>query len=183
MRTKTRRLTVAGLFLALGVIVPLLIHATGIEQVGGILLPMHIPVLLAGYCLGPTYGGLVGLLCPLISALFGMPPMMRLPFMMGELAAYGAISGLLATHTPLLKKRGGIYAILLPSMVAGRAVHALMVVIATYLLGINIPQAFGIVAVVVLGLPGIALQLVLIPILVYVLQKGGFLDGLSPKSH
>lgn len=176
---KTKRLALGGLFLALGIVVPLVIHATGIPQVGNILLPMHIPVLLAGYCLGPVYGGAVGLLCPLISSLFGMPPMARMPFMMGELAMYGVVSGALSVHTPLMKKRGGVYGVLLPAMVSGRLMYALMLAVAAYLLQIPCGGPMAAVTAVVTGLPGIVLQLVLMPLLVWMLQKGGYLRGLS----
>ena len=44
MKTSTRKLTLSALFLALGLVLPLI---TGqIPQIGKMLLPMHIPVLL-----------------------------------------------------------------------------------------------------------------------------------------
>lgn len=178
---KTKQIAQAGLFLALGIVVPLAIHATGIPGIGNILLPMHIPVLLAGYCLGPVYGGFIGLLCPLISSLFGMPPMARMPFMMGELAAYGAVCGLLAAKTKLPRKKGGVYAVLLSAMIAGRAVYALMLAIAAYLLQIPCGGPMAAITAVVTGVPGIVLQLVLVPLMMVLLQKGGYGYGLSDR--
>ena len=71
---KTRQLTLAALFLALGLLMPFL--TAQIPTVGSRLLPMHIPVLLAGFVLGGPYGAMIGFVTPLLrSALFGMPPM------------------------------------------------------------------------------------------------------------
>ena len=50
-----KKIVLAGLFLALGLVMPLI---TGqIPSLGNALLPMHIPVLLAGFVLGGPYGG------------------------------------------------------------------------------------------------------------------------------
>lgn len=175
----TKKLAMGGLLLALGVLVPQVIHATGIPQIGNILLPMHIPVLLAGFCLGPVYGGLVGLICPFISAFFGMPPMDRAPFMMGELAVYGAVSGALCAYTPLMRKKGGTYAVLLTAMVSGRVMYALMLAGAAWLLHIPCGGPMAAVTATVTGLPGIVIQLVLVPLLLLALRKGGVLRGIS----
>ena len=54
MKTSTRKLTLSALFLALGLVLPLI---TGqIPQIGKMLLPMHIPVLLCGMVCGWPYG-------------------------------------------------------------------------------------------------------------------------------
>lgn len=51
-------LALAAMFLALGLVLP---FATAqIQQIGNMLLPMHIPVLLCGLICGWQYGGLVG---------------------------------------------------------------------------------------------------------------------------
>lgn len=177
----TKRLTLAGMFLALGIAVPQAIHGTGIPQVGNMFLPMHIPVLVAGYCLGPIYGGVIGFLCPFISAFFGMPPVARAPFMMGELAAYGAISGALYRKKSLRERRSGIYAVLLLSMIGGRAVYAVMLAVAAWGLGIPCGGPAAAVTATVTGLPGIGIQLILVPALVLACEKGGLLDGVSER--
>jgi uncharacterized membrane protein len=84
----------AGLFLALGLVMPFL---TGqIPSLGNKLLPMHIPVLLCGFvCGGPT-GLIVGFILPILrSVLFSMPPMYPMAMSMAfELAVYGFVQGL-----------------------------------------------------------------------------------------
>ena len=102
---KTRKLVYGGILLALGILLPQAFHLTGIPQSGNVFLPMHIPVLLAGFMLGPVYGAGIGILSPVISFfLTAMPALGRLPFMMAELMGYGAASGFLF-HTLKLQKK------------------------------------------------------------------------------
>lgn len=100
MKTSTRKLTLSALFLALGLVLPLI---TGqIPQIGKMLLPMHIPVLLCGLACGWPYGLVCGLLGPVLSGvLTGMPSPAVLPGMMVECGVYGLVSGLMmqAVHT------------------------------------------------------------------------------------
>ena len=113
MKTSTRKLTLSALFLALGLVLPLI---TGqIPQIGKMLLPMHIPVLLCGMVCGWPYGLAVGAVMPLLRGLlFGMPVLYPTGIGMAfELAAYGAVIGLLYAK---LNKRGvaGVYMALVP---------------------------------------------------------------------
>ena len=71
-----RNIILGGLFVALGIVIPIAFHAIG---AGPVFLPMHIPVLLAGFTIGPTIGCLVGAVTPILSSLLtGMPPLMPL---------------------------------------------------------------------------------------------------------
>ena len=92
---QTLRLTYAALYLALALVLPFL---TGqIPQIGSMLCPMHIPVLLCGFICGWPYGLVTGLIAPVLrSFLFGMPQLYPTAIAMTfELAAYGAVSGML----------------------------------------------------------------------------------------
>ncbi|HBN82057.1 MAG TPA: ECF transporter S component, partial [Ruminococcaceae bacterium] len=83
---QTKKLTAAGMCIALGIVLPIAFHA--IPNAGSILLPMHIPVLLCGLLCGWPYGLACGVLSPLLSSLLtGMPPAAYLPSMVCELAA------------------------------------------------------------------------------------------------
>ncbi|MBQ7376223.1 MAG: ECF transporter S component, partial [Clostridia bacterium] len=63
IKNKTHRLTLAGFFVALGIILPFALgHGMGVP--GTLLLPMHLPVLLCGFLCGPTYGLLCGMILP-----------------------------------------------------------------------------------------------------------------------
>ena len=92
--SKARTVAAGGLLLALGVLFPQVFHLVGGPAAGGVWLPMHIPVLLGGFFLGPWRGLALGGITPCLSAFTGMPPLIRLPFMVCELAAYGFFAGL-----------------------------------------------------------------------------------------
>ena len=114
------RLTYSALYLAIALVLPFL---TGqIPQIGSMLCPMHIPALLCGFVCGWPWGLAVGFIAPLLrSALFGMPTMFPAAVAMAfELAAYGAVAGLLYRVLP--KRTGCIYVALIAAMVAGRLV-------------------------------------------------------------
>ena len=115
------RLTYSALYLAIALVLPFL---TGqIPQIGSMLCPMHIPALLCGFVCGWPWGLAVGFIAPLLrSALFGMPTMFPAAVAMAfELAAYGAVAGLLYRVLP--KRTGCIYVALIAAMVAG-VVHS-----------------------------------------------------------
>lgn len=115
-----RTVVFAAAFLALALMLPFL---TGqIPQIGSMLSPMHIPVLLCGFVCGWPWGLAVGVVAPpLRSVLFGMPPMYPTALCMAfELAAYGAVAGLMYRALP--KKKSNIYVALITAMIAGRLV-------------------------------------------------------------
>lgn len=150
------------MFLAIGIVLPLL---TGqIKEIGDTLLPMHIPVMLCGLICGCKYGGAVGLILPLLkAATLGMPPIYpNAIWMTLELATYGFVIGYL--YSAFQKKQlWWLYCCLVVAMCSGRIVWGIA---KTILLGIS-GKAFTLQAFVAGGivdsLPGIILQLVLIP--------------------
>jgi len=168
-KTNVKTLVLAALFLALALVLPFL---TGqIPQIGSMLCPMHIPVLLCGFFCGWPWGLAVGLIAPVLrSLLFGMPPMFPVAVCMAfELATYGAVSGLL--HSKLPRRKLSVYVSLLSAMVAGRLVWGLA---QFFCVGLDV-SAFGLAAfwsgAVTTAIPGIVIQIVLIPVLVIMLQK------------
>jgi len=161
----TRQMVYAGLFVALGVVLPLGFHLAGMG--GSVFLPMHIPVLLAGFVLGRQSGALVGVITPAVSHLLcGMPPASPplLPIMIVELAVYGWTAGFLCHRTKILPA-------LLGAMIAGRLAAGGAAYLAGLWLGFNVPVWVFLTGAVIKGLPGIALQFVLIPSLVRISQK------------
>lgn len=162
------RLATAAMLLAVAFLLPFL---TGqIPKFGNMLCPMHLPVLLCGFFCGPILGAVVGVSAPLLRSLtLGMPPLFPTATAMAfELAAYGALSGLL--YRLLRKKRWGVYVALAGAMLGGRAVWGL---ISAILYGIDgSPFGFGIffTQAFLNAIPGIVLQIVLIPLLVLTLE-------------
>jgi len=168
-RTKVHTLVLSALFLALALVLPFL---TGqIPEIGSMLCPMHIPALLCGFFCGWPWGLAVGLIAPVLrSLLFTMPPMVPAAVCMSlELATYGAISGWLYRKLP--KKRVSVYLALRAAMVAGRLVWGA----ARFLWAGLDASAFGFAAfwagAVTTAIPGILVQLLLIPVLVIILER------------
>ena len=161
-----KKLVYSAMCLALCLVLPFL---TGqIPQVGSMLLPMHIPVLLCGFLCGGGWGAAVGVTAPLLRhMLFSMPPAPACYSMALELAVYGLVVGLL--YKRLGKGVRSIYVSLICAMVAGRLVWGAAQVA---LLGLGkFPFSAFLAGAVTGALPGILLQLVLIPLLVRALDK------------
>jgi uncharacterized membrane protein len=155
------------LYLALAVLLPVAFHAFGAG--GRVFLPMHIPVLLAGFLAGPLSGLLVGLLAPGLSNLLtGMPPTYAVPLMSTELPICGLVAGLAYQRLRL-----NIYVALLTAMLFGRIMFGLSL----FVLGIFIDlpytaaKFFSAGGAILAGLPGVVLQLVLIPIIVAAIKR------------
>ena len=166
---RIRRLVYSALFLALALVLPFL---TGqIPQIGSMLSPMHIPVLLCGFLCGWPWGLAVGLIAPILrSLLFGMPKLYPgAVAMMFELAAYGSVSGLLYKLLP--KKTWSIYVSLIAAMIAGRMVWGCAQYLLLSLKGTAFTSAMFIAGAVTSAVPGIILHIILIPVIVMVMQK------------
>ncbi|MBO5222552.1 MAG: ECF transporter S component [Clostridia bacterium] len=170
MNSRLRKTVYAALFLALGLVLPFL--TAQIPEIGNMLLPMHLPVMLCGLVCGPLYGGLVGAVTPLFrSLLFGMP--VFYPNALGmafELLTYGAVIGILYR---MYRKKNllTLYGSLIPAMLAGRLVWGLA---QTVLLSFS-DKSFALAVFWTNGfanaLPGILLQLILIPSLMILIQQ------------
>lgn len=163
-----QKLTLSALFLAIGFVLPFF---TGqIPQIGSMLLPMHIPVFLCGLLCGWEYGLGIGLILPVLrSLIFGMPPLFPTAIAMAfELATYGGVIGYVYSHAKwqCIKQ---LYIALFISMIAGRLVWS----IATCLLvGLsNVSAMMLINGAVLTAIPGIVVQLILIPMIMATLDK------------
>lgn len=166
--TSTRRLTAGALCLALAVLIPQLFHA--IPNAGSVFLPMHVPVLICGFLCGWPYGLACGLLAPALSSLLtGMPPAPILPGMICELGMYGFVTGFLSKRVRTGKPTLDVYCVLLPAMLLGRAVSGLLNGLVfragEYTMTMFLTASF------VTALPGIVIQVLLIPVLLLALAK------------
>jgi len=172
---RLEHLVLSALFLALTYILPTL---TGnVPQVGAMLLPMHIPVLLCGFLCGAPWGLAVGLIAPIMRSLLtgGFPPMFPTAVAMAfELAAYGFVSGFVYRRMP--KKLFHTYTALVCAMVCGRVVWGLVM---TLLLmnGNGFTFAAFLAGAFTNAIPGIILQLLVIPPAVLALRKVSFIPG------
>jgi predicted membrane protein len=162
------RLTYSAICIAMCLVLPFL---TGqIPQIGSALCPMHLPVLLAGYLCGPWWGVAVGACAPLLRHLWlGMPPLVTALGMTFELGTYGLVVGMLYRLLP--KKLSGIYISLLCAMVAGRAVWGCAMMVIMGISGSPFTWSAFLAGALLNAIPGIVVQLVLIPLLVRALHK------------
>lgn len=166
-----KNMVLAAMFMAIGLVLPFF---TGqIPQVGNMLLPMHLPVILCGLICGWQYGGIVGFVLPLLRlAMFGAPPVFTAIAMAFELATYGIVAGWLYNHSRW-QCIISLYRSLLIAMVSGRIVWAAVRVVLMGVAG----QAFGwqmfISGAFVTAIPGIILQLVFIPAFMVALDRTG----------
>lgn len=136
---------------------------------GAAFLPMHLPVFIVGFLAGPLAGFAVGALSPLLSfAISGMPLLAALPFMMIELAGYGLAGGLLQ------KSKMPVFFKLLTAQIAGRVLRAGAVLLAVYAFSSTTVPVASIWTGIVAGLPGILLQWVFVPLLMFWITKSGF---------
>lgn len=166
-----RRLTFAALYLALAQVLPFI---TGqIPEIGSMLCPMHIPALLCGFVCGWPWGMTVGFVSPLLrSVLFGMPSLYPAAVAMAcEMAVYGAAAGVLNRHLPHFT--GRLYVTLIISMVMGRLVWGSVQFMLAGLSHTVFSAELFLAGAVTQAIPGIILQLVLIPPLVSLMGKAG----------
>lgn len=158
----------AAMFLAMSYVMPFL---TGqIPEIGSMLCPMHIPVLLCGFICGWPWGLAVGFIAPLLRSLtLGMPPLFPTAVCMAfELAAYGAASGLM--HKILPKKKISIYGSLFIAMLIGRIVWGCAMLICTGINGGVFTLAAFFAGAVTNAIPGIIAQIVLVPVIVMAIE-------------
>ena len=161
-----KKIVYTAFFITLGIVLPLIFHVIGGPGLGKIFLPMHLPVLIGGAFLGPAAGLIIGILTPLLSSLFtGMPPMIPiLPIMIGELALYGLIMGYL-----YFKLNINIFISLLFSMIAGRIMAGVVVLVLVYGFGLAQLPANPLIYIygtITAGIPGIIAQLILVPVVI-----------------
>ncbi len=172
-RKYLQNLTLTALFLALGLVLPFL---TGqIQQIGNKLLPMHIPVFLCALICGWKWSTPMAFIMPILrSFIFGMPSLYPSAVAMAfELATYAFVAGYLYAT---LKKRSllTVYVSIIAGMLAGRAVWGLLQIILLGLGGKSFTLAAFIAGAFTNAVPGIILQLLLIPAVMLIFGKAKF---------
>lgn len=164
-KTAIREITLAGFFIAIGLILPMAFHVLG---PGTTFLPMHIPVLIAGFSLSLPFALLVGILTPLLSSILtGMPLIFPvLPFMIFELSAYALGASYLYRTL-----KWNVYVTLITTMILGRIAAMITVWALVNYTTAKLPNPIVfITGAVTVGIPGIVIQLLLIPPIVLLLR-------------
>ena len=164
---RLKNTVLSAMFICVGLILPFF---TGqLKQIGNMLLPMHIPVMLCGFICGPWFGFVTGFVLPVMrSALFSMPVMYPNAVAMAfELSVYGFVTGFIYMHSK--KTVLSVYISLVSAMVLGRIIWG---IVWTSILGLgNYTWQMFMTGAVYNSIPGIIIQLVIIPILVTGIKK------------
>lgn len=168
-KSNLNNLVLSAMFLAVAYVLPFM---TGqMPEIGNMLCPMHIPVILCGYVCGAPWGLVVGFVAPLFRSLtLGMPTLFPNAVAMAfELAIYGFVSGMMYRILP--KKKGYIFLSLIIAMAAGRLGWG---IVQFFCAGLDF-EKFGFAAfwagAVANAVPGIIIQTVLVPVLVMLAEK------------
>lgn len=165
-RNLTKELVTSGLLLAIGILLPMAFHV--FSMTGPVFLPMHIPVLIGGFLLSPILALLLGIITPLISSvLTGMPVIFPMgPIMAIELGIYGFVASLAYRKLKL-----PVIPSLIISMIAGRISAGLTVAALVQLFSVKMNPVAFVQGAIITGLPGIVIQAIIIPSLVYALKR------------
>ena len=173
---KLKKMCLSAMFIALGIVLPFV--TMNIPEIGNMLLPMHIPVLLSGFILGPVYGMIVGFVTPLLrSIMFGAPIFYPKAIVMSfELLTYGLISGVF--YHIIFNRRSkliNIYISLILAMIFGRVSYGVVQSIIGLVEMSEFTFKIFITEAVINAIPGIIIQLIIIPIIIKLL--GGYRYG------
>ncbi len=176
----TKRACICAACIALCYLLPIAFHAMGL---GGQFSPMHIPVLLCGLICGPGYGAFCGIAGPVISGTTGMPTFLQLLYMIPELSVYALTAGVIMKHVRTRSLAADLYIALIPAMILGRVIGGLarMLVIRLLSTGEPFTLALWVSGYIVGTLPGIAVQLILLPVLVAIPEKAGLIPPRYPR--
>jgi len=168
--SRLKKYVITAMCITLCSVLPLILHA--VPGAGNTVLPMHIPVLICGLLLGPYFGLLAGLFGPMLSTFTtGMPMVAFLPAMMVELATFGAVAGIMMRIVRTKNKYVNIYASLIAAMIMGRVLggmaRAFIFAPGTMTMYLWVYSYF------ISSIPGIIIQLILIPAIIVALEKAG----------
>lgn len=179
--SSVRRVSLCAMCIALCYVLPIAFHAVG---VGGVLSPMHIPVLLCGMICGGGAGVICGIIGPVLSSLLsGMPPVLMLVRMIPELCGYGLVAGLGMRYFRTGRNVVDVYASLAIAMVAGRIVGGIATAVFYMVTSGVYSIALWITGYFVESVPGILAHLILVPILVFTLEKARLIPARYPKTN
>jgi len=180
--SSAKKTVITAMLIAAGIVLPLVFHMIPAGLAGRVLLPMHIPILIAGLIVGPFYGFFAGLITPLLSSMTtGMPPAgLAVYRMMVELSVYGAVAGFFMRFIYTRRLAVDLYISLIAAMLLGRVAAGLAQ--AVVLFGGTYAVGLWAAAYFTTSIPGIILQLLVIPGIIMALERGRFIPARYPKS-
>lgn len=168
--TKAKYVVGTLLLSAIGIALPRIFHVLAGASSGATFLPMHIAVLISALVFGSISASIVAGSSIVFSYLLtGMPALARLPYMLIELLIYALLLS-------VLNKKFNSYISLVLTIVLGRVLYAGILFTAINVLGF---QTYGISVIesIKVGLPGIIIQLLFVPVIAKFIKKGINLDA------
>lgn len=170
----TKKLVLTSLFVSLAIVIPQSLHLIGGPGIGAMLLPMHIPIFIGAMLLGPVSGIIIAIIAVIAGVFLGMPPLLIASYMIFELSAYAAISGYLYK-----RKKINVFVSYIVAKIAGMAITIFVVYIMLNALQISSPMLTGSLTMFVVGIPGIIIQFILIPSIIYLIQRSDLANDIS----
>lgn len=132
---------------------------------GATFLPMHICVLISALVFGCVSSSIVAGSSIIFSYLLtGMPSLARLPYMLIELLIYAVLLS-------VFNKKFNSYVSLIATIVLGRIIYAGVLFAAVNILGFA-SYGISVIESVKMGIPGIVLQLLFVPIIAKGIKEG-----------
>lgn len=161
----TERIICNIVLISLGIVLSMMINVfNGLYQV---VLPIHIPVIIAGLLLGPISGINVAVLAPILSNVFcGSPHVEDLLLIIFELICYGYISGFMKN------KNQNIYITLIISLILGRTIYFVCLWILTNVSTIDLFSIEKTIKTIIKETPGIIIQIIIIPPILKKMKSG-----------
>lgn len=168
----TVKTLVAVALVVLAVALPQIVHVAAGASGGMMFMPMYLPVILAGCLLGSWWGLAVGIASPVVSFFLTsmwsspMPALVRLPFMIIELAVFAVIAGLFSKK--IVKNKWMAFPAVLLAQVSGRAVFLALAFILESVSGLAGSLVWSQIQT---GLIGLVLQAIIVPFIIIALSN------------
>ena len=173
-----KKLVYTAACIALCLVLPMAFHS--IPNAGAIFLPMHIPVLLCGLVCGWPYGLVTGLIGPFLSSILtGMPGAAMLPGMMVECTVYGAVAGLMMRFVRTKNATADLYISMITAMALGRFLAGLA---KAWIFSPGAAPFAWVTTSLVTGIPGIVIQLLVMPAIIFALTRAKLIPQRYPKT-
>ena len=178
-----KKIVITAMLISMGIVLPMVFHMIPQGLGGRVLLPMHIPVLLAGLIVGPFFGFFAGLITPLLSSMMtGMPAAGVTAYrMMVELSVYGLVSGLIMRLVHTRRLTADLYISLIIAMIAGRIAAGVAQALMFFGGGGAFVLGLWAAGYFYTSLPGIILQMIVVPSIVIALERARLIPARYPN--
>lgn len=157
----TKKIVYTAIFAALGIVIPQFFHLFGGPTAGATFLPIHLPVFVGAMLLGPISGLLIAIISLIVGVSLGMPTFSIAVFLFFEMIVYGLVAGYLYKI-----RKMNVYLSFFIAKILGMATMFVFSLFLLDLFNLTVPPTYGSLTMFVIGIPGIIIQVILVPILV-----------------